>query len=134
MSSVDVGACMFEIACKDVTLATFFLLHNSLGLNAVSKLAQENLRTQIFEDALPLKKILGWALTEPGNGSHITTTAEKVNGGYVLNGRKKQIGNGVDADYVLIWARNENEDGKVQCFLVRKGAKGWSSSDIKSKF
>ena len=89
LGAVDMGAIMFEIACKDTPLATFFLLHNFLGLNAVDKLAHDKLKFPLLSSTIPLYKILGWALTEPGNGSEITTTARKIEGGYLLSGKKK---------------------------------------------
>jgi alkylation response protein AidB-like acyl-CoA dehydrogenase len=39
MSCVDVGASMYELACKDASISTFFLLHHSLGNYTVLKLA-----------------------------------------------------------------------------------------------
>ena len=109
MSCADVGSMMYELACKDASIATFFLLHHSLGNYTVYKLAQDDLRSKIFAETLPLKKVLAWALTEPETGSdasHIQTTARKVEGGYLLNGRKKWIGNATFADFILVWACN----------------------------
>jgi len=51
----------------------------------------------------------------------------------LLNGRKRWIGNGTFADYVCIWAKNLNEGGKIQCFLVKKGTKGFKTSKIEKK-
>lgn len=76
---------------------------------------------------------MAWALTEPETGSdasQIRTKAKKVKGGYLITGRKRWIGNAAFADYIVTWARNESEDGKVQAFLVRKGAKGLSTGVI----
>ena len=39
LSCVDVGAMMYELAKKDASLATFFLLHHSLGQYTAFKLA-----------------------------------------------------------------------------------------------
>ena len=63
-----------------------------------------------------LNKVMAWALTEPNNGSDasgLTTTAKKVNGGYLITGRKRWVGNATFSDYILTWARNEAEGGKV---------------------
>ena len=60
-------------------------------------------------------KILGFGLTEPDYGSDassLKTTATKVEGGYLLNGRKKWIGNGVSGD-VIVWARNTSDGNKI---------------------
>ena len=76
---------------------------------------------------MSLKKVMAWALTEPDKGSDassITTSAKKVEGGYIISGRKRWIGNATFADFILVWARNEAEEGKIQCFLVRKGTPG----------
>ena len=116
MSCVDVGACMYELACKDASISTFFLLHHSLGNYTVLKLAQEELRKKILSESLPLKKVIAWALTEPETGSdasHIQSNARKVKGGYLLNGRKKWIGNATFSDYILVWAKNQNEGNKI---------------------
>ena len=86
MGCVDIGAVMYELASKDVSIATFFLLHNSLGNQAVATLAKDNLRKQILQESFSLKKFIGWAITEPDSGSKVFTTARKIDGGYVLNG------------------------------------------------
>ena len=86
MSSVDIGAVMYELASREVSIATFFLLHNSLGNWAVATLAKDNLRKRILEETFSLKKVIGWAITEPMSGSKVHTTARKVDGGYLLNG------------------------------------------------
>lgn len=80
--------------------------------------------------------MLAWALTEPDNGSdasNIKTNAIKVEGGYLLNGNKIWIGNATFADYICIWARNMHEEGRIQCFLVRKGDKGLTTSKVERK-
>ena len=68
----------------------------------------------MLADCINLKKILCFALTEPNFGSDATsleTTATKVDGGYLINGQKRWIGNGMIADYLIVWARNM-DDGK----------------------
>jgi len=67
-------------------------------------------------DCMALKKIICFALTEPEYGSDATslkTTAKKVEGGYVINGSKRWIGSGTFADYIVLWARNEAENGNI---------------------
>ena len=85
---------------------------------------------------MPLKKVMAWALTEPETGSDassIQTTAKKVEGGYLLNGRKRWIGNATFADYIACWARNEADGGKIQCFLLRKDSRGLTTGKIERK-
>ena len=136
MSCPEVGSMFYELAKKDGSLATFPLLHHSLGQYTVYKLAQPELREKIFKDTMPLKKVMAWALTEPGTGSDassIQATARKTEGGYLINGRKRWIGNATFADYIVCWARNEADSGKVQAFLLRKGTPGLSTGKIERK-
>ena len=73
-----------------------------------------------------MEKIFCFGLTEPTNGSDasaLRTTARKVEGGYVLNGEKRWIGNATFGD-VIVWARNEDDGGRVQAFVVEKGSPG----------
>ena len=51
------------------------------------------------------------------------TTATEKDGGYVLNGEKRWIGNGSMCDVAVIWARIE--DGKIGCFLVEGDNPGY---------
>jgi len=58
------------------------------------------------------------------------TKAERVDGGYVLNGAKMWITNGTIADVAVVWAKL---DGIVRGFLVEKGFKGFTAPEMKGK-
>lgn len=116
LSTLDACACMYELARKDASIATFWLLHHSLGLYTIQKLAGDELRQRVMQDCIPLKKVLAWGLTEPDNGSDasgLTTYAEKVDGGFLLTGEKRWIGNATFSDYTCIWARNRAENNAI---------------------
>lgn len=73
-----------------------------------------------------------YALTEPEAGSDasgVQTIAEKVAGGYVLNGQKIFITNGARASWVVVFATVDASLGKAgqRAFVVEKGMKGFSS-------
>ena len=60
-------------------------------------------------ECIALVKVIAWALTEPDNGSDasgLKTYAKKVEGGYLLSGQKRWIGNATFSDYICVWARN----------------------------
>lgn len=70
----------------------------------------------MLPDCVALKKVCCFGLSEKDYGSDATslkTTAKKVEGGYVINGNKRWIGNATFADYIVIWAKNEAEDNKI---------------------
>jgi glutaryl-CoA dehydrogenase len=74
-----------------------------------------------------------FGLTEPDHGSDpgsMVTRAEKVPGGYKLNGAKTWISNAPVADVAVVWAKL---DGKIRGFIVERGAKGFSTPKIEGK-
>jgi L-prolyl-PCP dehydrogenase len=78
------------------------------------------------------------AVTEEDAGSDVLsmkTTARKVPGGYVLNGRKTLIGMAPVADLALVFARSDAEAGPlgISAFLVEKGRPGFRSTSEISK-
>ncbi len=60
----------------------------------------------------------------------MVTKAEKVDGGYLLNGAKMWITNGTIADVAVVWAKL---DGVVRGFIVEKGMKGFTAPEMKGK-
>lgn len=76
-----------------------------------------------------------FALTEPKYGSDATgleTTAERVSGGYILNGEKRWIGNATHAKVIIIFAR-ETEKKVLKGFLVKNPSKGLTCKKIEGK-
>jgi len=74
-----------------------------------------------------------FGLTEPDHGSDpgsMVTRAEKVAGGYKLNGAKTWISNAPVADVAVIWAKL---DGVIRGFVVERGMKGFSTPKIEGK-
>lgn len=59
------------------------------------------------------------------------TSAKKVEGGYLINGAKRWIGNG-NKDMLIVWARNI-ENKKVEAFIVDMKSQGVNSEVIKHK-
>ena len=137
LNTMEVGAVIFELAKVDSSMYTFLTVHNSIGMAVIDYLGSEEQRARILPDGIALKKILSFGLTEAEYGSDATslkTTAKKVQGGYVLNGNKRWIGNATFADIIIVWARNEDDGGKIQAFLVEKGSKGLTTKKIENKY
>lgn len=66
-----------------------------------------------------MDKIGAFALTEPDHGSDVValeTRAHRDGDAWVLDGRKRWIGLGSEADIVIVWARDD--DGNVGAFVV----------------
>jgi glutaryl-CoA dehydrogenase len=74
-----------------------------------------------------------FGLTEPDYGSDpgsMVTRADKVPGGYRLNGTKMWISNAPFADVAVVWAKL---DGTIRGFIVERGTKGFSTPKIEGK-
>jgi glutaryl-CoA dehydrogenase len=74
-----------------------------------------------------------FGLTEPDHGSDpgsMVTRAEKVAGGYKLNGAKTWISNAPVADVAVVWAKL---DDAIRGFIVERGTKGFSTPKIEGK-
>jgi glutaryl-CoA dehydrogenase len=74
-----------------------------------------------------------FGLTEPDHGSDpngMTTRADRVTGGFRLNGAKTWITNSPIADIAVIWAKL---DGVIRGFIVEAGVSGFSAPVIHGK-
>lgn len=77
-----------------------------------------------------------FALTEPEAGSDsaaMKTRADKVTGGWVLNGRKHYINGGDKADFIMVMAvtdANKRARGGISAFLVDRGTPGFSVTRV----
>lgn len=81
-------------------------------------------REQYFEPMMRGEKLSAFALSEPGHGSdatHMDTTAEKHGEEWVIDGQKAYISKGAAADFLMVHARTNGEDGDISgitSFLV----------------
>ncbi len=74
-----------------------------------------------------------FGLTEPDHGSDpgsMVTRAEKVPGGFRLNGAKMWITNSPIADLAVVWAKLEDS---IRGFIVERDTKGFSTPKIAGK-
>lgn len=89
LSSLESGAMIYEIAKRDVSASTFFLVHNAIGMMVIAELGDEEQKERLLTKGMTFDKIFCFGLTEPTNGSDasgLRTNARKVEGGWVLNG------------------------------------------------
>ena len=71
----------------------------------------------------------GFLLTEPGAGSDatsISTQADKTASGWVVNGSKAWVSNGVNVDLLCTWVQTEAGTGAkgIACFLIDANTPG----------
>jgi glutaryl-CoA dehydrogenase len=137
------GLVIAEMTRVDTSLATFFLVHHGLFVESLHGFGSEEQKARLLDDAANLRTTGAFALTEPEHGSDVAggmeTRARRVSGAaadggdhWVLNGAKRWIGNGTFCDYILVWARDE-DDGGIRCFIVDANLPGVSRRRIENK-
>jgi alkylation response protein AidB-like acyl-CoA dehydrogenase len=71
-------------------------------------------------------ELAAFALTEPGSGSDAGALRTRADAGQRLTGTKQWITNGSHAHVFNVFARDDDGDGRISAFLVRRGASGFS--------
>lgn len=135
-SSLLEGIIACELARVDASIATFFGVQGGLCMGSIYTCGSEEQKQKWLPQLQQFQKIGAFGLTEPEVGSGaaggLTTTCEKTENGWVLNGQKKWIGNATFADIVIIWARDV-ADNQVKGFIVETTTEGFSVEKIKDK-
>ncbi|MFF5518800.1 acyl-CoA dehydrogenase family protein [Streptomyces coeruleorubidus] len=136
VSNLLSGMLAMELSRTDASVATFFGVHNGLAMYSVHSGGDQEQRDRWLPQMAAMDKIGAFAMTEPLGGSDVAggmrTTAEREGDTWVLNGAKKWIGNATFADYVVVWARDV-DDNHVKGFVVEKGTPGFDPAKIEGK-
>ena len=135
LNYVCYGLVAREVERVDSGYRSFMSVQSSLVMYPIYRYGSEEQREK-YLPLLAAGKMIGcFGLTEPDHGSDpgsMATKAAKVSGGFRLNGEKTWISNAPIADLMVVWAKNE--EGRVQGFLLEKGATGLSAPKIEGKF
>ncbi len=133
MNNVAYGLVMQELERGDSGLRSFVSVQSALVMYPIFTFGSEK-QKDYWLPKLATGEVIGcFGLTEPDYGSNpggLITRAEKVDGGYVINGAKMWITNGTVADVAVVWAKM---DGVVHGFLVEKGTKGYEAPEMHGK-
>ncbi|KAG0627069.1 hypothetical protein M758_2G171500 [Ceratodon purpureus] len=124
-----------ELSRVDASCCTFALVHSSLCMSTIGMLGSEEQKQKYLPSLARFDTVGCWALTEPAYGSDassLNTTAVKVEGGWLLNGQKRWIGNATFADIAVVFARN-TQSNQINGFIVKKGTPGYKTTKIENK-
>ncbi|MEU0189454.1 acyl-CoA dehydrogenase family protein [Streptomyces afghaniensis] len=136
VSNLLSGMLAMELSRTDASVATFFGVHNGLAMYSIYSGGDQEQRDRWLPAMAAMDRIGAFAMTEPLGGSDVAggmrTTAEREGDTWVLNGAKKWIGNATFADYVVVWARDV-DDNHVKGFVVEKGTPGFEPAKIEGK-
>ena len=135
-SYVSYGLIAREIERVDSGYRSMMSVQSSLVIYPIFAYGSEEQRQKYLPGLISGDLIGCFGLTEPDAGSDpggMRTTAEKVDGGYRLNGNKTWISNAPIADVFVVWAKSDAHGGAIRGFILDKGAKGLSAPKIASK-
>lgn len=115
-----------EVARGSMSLAGAAAMQSLMGTKFLQLLGNDDIVERLLKPALKGAKIGAVCMTEPNAGSDlesITTAARRVDGGYVLNGRKTWITSAPVADFFTVFAQ-AGVTNKLTIFLVERDFKG----------
>jgi glutaryl-CoA dehydrogenase len=133
LNYVCYGLIAREIERVDSGYRSAMSVQSSLVMHPIYAYGSEAQRRKYLPKLATGELVGCFGLTEPDYGSDpgsMVTRAEKVAGGYALNGTKMWITNAPVADLAVVWAKL---DGKIRGFIVERGTKGFSTPKIDGK-
>jgi glutaryl-CoA dehydrogenase len=137
MSNVEYGLVMQELERGDSGFRSFVSVQSALVMYPIYTFGSDEQKNTWLPALATGEKLGCFGLTEPGFGSNpggMTTTARKSGDEYILNGEKMWITSGNIADVAVIWARVDDEDGRVRGFLVETDRPGFRAFEVHGKW
>ncbi len=128
-----------ELSKIDPSVGISVAAHNSLCTNHIYKFGNAEQRTRWVTPLAQGKKIGAWSLTEPEAGSDAAGTrsrAERVDGGWVLNGSKTFTTHGSVGDICVVFAvtdPNGPRHHNISAFVLEKGMEGFRPGKKENK-
>jgi acyl-CoA dehydrogenase len=120
-----------QVLAYHAGLADFAFAMQGLGSAAIALFGGNAIKDAYLPRVATGDMIAGFALSEKEAGSDVATmamTAEKVEGGWRLNGEKTWISNGAIADLLTVFARSGEAPGArgISAFAFRTDTPGFS--------
>jgi glutaryl-CoA dehydrogenase len=137
MSNVEYGLVMQELERGDSGFRSFVSVQSGLVMYPIYTFGSDEQKNTWLPALASGEKLGCFGLTEPGFGSNpggMTTTARKSGDEYILNGEKMWITSGTIADVAIVWAKVEDEGGRVRGFLVEADRPGFSAPEVHGKW
>lgn len=135
---VSYALALMEIAAADGALSTIVSIQNSLIVSGLLKDGTPAQQARFLPDLVTGRMIGAFALTETDAGSDaaaMRTRAEKVEGGYRLNGAKQFITSGKIAGVAMVYAVTDPAAGKrgISGFIVPTDSPGYAVDKVEHK-
>jgi isovaleryl-CoA dehydrogenase len=122
---------MEEISKASGSIGLSYAAHSQLCINQLCLNGSAGQKEKFLPGLIAGEKVGALAMSEHSAGSDVVsmkTTAQAVNGGFLVNGSKMWITNGPDADYIIVYAKTKPGKGAkgISAFIVDSTANGFS--------
>ena len=119
---------MEEISRASASVGLSYGAHSNLCVNQIYRNGTAEQKARYLPALIGGRQVGALAMSEPSAGSDVVgmrLRAEKVQGGYLLNGSKAWITNGPDADVMVVYAKTEPErrERGITAFIVERSHK-----------
>ncbi|KIY71026.1 isovaleryl-CoA dehydrogenase [Cylindrobasidium torrendii FP15055 ss-10] len=122
------------------SVALSYGAHSNLCVNQIHRWGTEEQKNKYLPELISGDKIGSLAMSEPGSGSDVVSMslkAQKVAGGFMLNGNKFWITNGPIASTFVIYAKTDTTVAAskgITAFIVERDSPGFSTGAKLDKF
>jgi isovaleryl-CoA dehydrogenase len=118
-----------EVARASASVGLSYGAHSNLCVNQIRRWASAEQKAKYLPKLISGEHVGSLAMSESGAGSDVVSMklkAERVQGGYVLNGTKFWITNAAHADTLVVYAKTGEGSRGITTFLIEKDMEGFS--------
>ena len=138
MDTISYTIAMEEISRVEASAGVVMSVNNSLVCYLLEKFASNHIKEKYLKPLASGEKLGAFSLSEPQSGSdasNMKTTAKKEGDHYLISGIKNWVTNGINSDYVILFAVTEKEVGHkgISCFIIEKGWDGFETGKPENK-
>ncbi|XP_078178761.1 isovaleryl-CoA-dehydrogenase [Carex rostrata] len=124
---------MEEISRASGSVGLSYGAHSNLCINQLVRNANPAQKEKYLPKLISGEHIGALAMSEPNAGSDVVSMkckADKVDGGYIINGNKMWCTNGPSAQTLIVYAKTDPSAGAkgITAFIIEKGMPGFSTA------
>jgi alkylation response protein AidB-like acyl-CoA dehydrogenase len=134
------GTMMLQIAVEEIAKAcassALILMLQELGSLPIQLFGSDEQKQRWLPSLAAGEIAPAFALSEPDAGSDpasLRTTAVRDGSDWILNGQKNWISNGTVADYYVVFAKTDREQGRLSAFIVESDRDGFDPGKLERK-
>ena len=118
-----------EVARASASIGLSYGAHSNLCVNQIRRWANPEQKAKYLPKLISGEHVGSLAMSEANAGSDVVSMklkAERVQGGYVLNGTKFWITNAAHADTLVVYAKTGEGSRGITTFLIEKDMAGFA--------